>query len=129
MSVELGNRPLTPMVPNRRPFGTPVSSGRDDSSDGSHSPLSVTFDIEDRGLSTESAVFENLQWLFTSSELRAKTLDSPGGRRSSPDSIGSVTACCPFPSEPLQDSGGVAEGRSVLPEAEFDRAFLIIQVS
>lgn len=125
MVAEQEERPLTPMVPNNRPFGSPVSLGWDYSTDGSHSPPSATFDIEDRGLSPLSVGLEERQWLFTSSDHGAKSLDSPGQRPSSPDSLGSNTACCPFPSQPLQDSGAVPEGGSVLPEAEFNSAFLV----
>lgn len=57
-------RSLTPMVSNKRPFGRPVSLDSDYSGDRAISPLSLTFDIEDRASSPESVVLEEMQWFF-----------------------------------------------------------------
>ena len=97
LRAEAEERPLTPMVSNKRPFGKPVSLGSDYSNEGSISPQSLTFDIEDRALSPESIILEAIQWFFTSSERLTPSPDFHETRPSSPESFGSITAHCQLP--------------------------------
>uniref|UniRef100_A0A3Q1D0M7 Ankyrin 2 n=1 Tax=Amphiprion ocellaris TaxID=80972 RepID=A0A3Q1D0M7_AMPOC len=100
LKSEAEERPLTPMVSNRRPFGRPLSPGSDYSGDRSISPQSLTFDIEDRASSPESVIIESVHWLFTSSEHMSP--DFHDMRSWSPESAGSATACCP-PDSPVPE--------------------------
>ncbi|XP_028284793.1 uncharacterized protein LOC114450699 isoform X5 [Parambassis ranga] len=95
LTTEEEERPLTPMVSNKRPFGRPVSLNSDCSGDRSISPQSLTFEIEDRASSPESVILETMHWLFTSSE--HMTPDFSEMRPSSPESTGSITAYCQLP--------------------------------
>ncbi|XP_023804811.1 ankyrin-2 isoform X2 [Oryzias latipes] len=58
LTSESEERPLTPMISNKRPFGQPVSPGSDYSSERSVSPQWLTFDIDNRALSPESVILE-----------------------------------------------------------------------
>ncbi|CAN9509792.1 unnamed protein product [Ophioblennius macclurei] len=122
-------RPLTPMVSNRRPFGRPVSPGSDYSGERSISPKSLIFDIEDRTSSPESVTLETVYGLFSPSE--RGTPDLHETRLPSPDSTGSVSAGFPpdSPVPPTCDLIVIGECRS--PSAgsestysETDMAFL-----
>ncbi|XP_026186366.1 ankyrin-2b isoform X2 [Mastacembelus armatus] len=90
LNSEVEERPLTPMVSNKRPFGRPVSPGSDYSERGI-SPQSLSFDIEDRTSSPESVFLEPMHWLFRSSEHGIMSPDFHEIRSSSPESIGSIT--------------------------------------
>ncbi|KAM9717858.1 ankyrin-2b isoform 12-T12 [Menidia menidia] len=85
---ETEERPLTPMVSNRRPFGRPVSPGSDDSGTRAISPQSLSFDIEDRASSPESVILEMDQF-------SARDLDEM--RLPSPDPTVSISARCQLP--------------------------------
>ncbi|XP_042368568.1 ankyrin-2b isoform X1 [Plectropomus leopardus] len=88
-------RPLTPMVSNKRPFGGPVSLGSDYSGERSISPQSLTFDKEDRAASPESDILETIPYFFTSFEHVRPGLHEM--RPSSPESGGCITAHCKLP--------------------------------
>ncbi|XP_040886790.1 uncharacterized protein LOC121176783 isoform X3 [Toxotes jaculatrix] len=104
LALEAEERPLTPMVSNKRPFGRPVSPGSDYSSERSISPQSLTFDIEDRTSSPESVLLETEQLLFSSSEHVNLSPDFLEMRSSSPESRGSITAHCLLPPDsPVAD--------------------------
>lgn len=65
LAPEAEERPLTPMVPNKKPFGRPLSLSSDYSGERSISPLSLTFDTDDRASSPESVMFEATQYFYT----------------------------------------------------------------
>ncbi|XP_035531681.1 uncharacterized protein LOC118338487 isoform X3 [Morone saxatilis] len=119
---EAEERPLTPMVSNKRPFGRPVSLDSDYSGERSLSPQSLTFDIEDRASSPESVIFEEVQWFFTSSDHMTLSTDFHEMRPSSPESFGSITAYYP-PDSPVPQFRQVSESvttcrfRSLSPES------------
>nr|XP_043877084.1 ankyrin-2b isoform X1 [Solea senegalensis] len=103
---EAEERPLTPMVPNKRPFGRPLPLVSDYSSERSISPQSLTFDIEDRTSSPESIIAESQQWPCTSSENVTVSPDFHDMRSSSPESLGSITAHCQLPPDsPIPEFG------------------------
>uniref|UniRef100_A0A8C9YWT4 Ankyrin-2 n=1 Tax=Sander lucioperca TaxID=283035 RepID=A0A8C9YWT4_SANLU len=84
LTSEAEERPLTPMVSNKRPFGRPVSLGSDNSGERSISPQSLSFDIEDRA-----------------PEIM---------RRSSPQSSGCITAHCRLPPDsPIPEFRPISE--------------------
>ena len=110
LTAEAEERPLTPMVSNKRPFGKPVPLGRDYSDEGSISPQSLTFDLEDRALSPESIILEAIPWFFTSSERLTPSPDFHETRPSSPESFGSITAHCQLPPDsPVPEFRPVSE--------------------
>ena len=110
LTAEAEERPLTPMVSNKRPFGKPVSLGSDYSDEGSISPQSLTFDLEDRALSPESIILEAIPWFFTSSERLTPSPDFHETRPSSPESFGSITAHCQLPPDsPVPEFRPVSE--------------------
>uniref|UniRef100_A0A4W6E9F5 Ankyrin 2 n=1 Tax=Lates calcarifer TaxID=8187 RepID=A0A4W6E9F5_LATCA len=124
LTLETEERPLTPMISNKRPFGRPVSLGSDYSSERSISPQSLTFDIEDRTSSPESVILETKQWLFTSEHVTLSP-DFHEMRSSSPESIGSITAHCVLPPDSpipqfrqaVSESSMTCECRSSSPES------------
>ncbi|XP_044038915.1 ankyrin-2b isoform X22 [Siniperca chuatsi] len=87
LTPEAEERPLTPMVSNKRPFGTPVSLGSEYSGERYTSPQSNTFDIDDRASSPESVILETVQWFLTSSEHVTLSPDFDEMRPLSPESI------------------------------------------
>ena len=93
-AAETGERPLTPMVSNRRPFGRPISPRSEISSGGSISPQSLSFDIEDRASSPGSVVSE------TDSRLRSSEVGFDD-RGSSLESVASLTAHSQLSPDPL----------------------------
>ncbi|XP_041635160.1 ankyrin-2b isoform X1 [Cheilinus undulatus] len=68
LTTEAEERPLTPMISNKRPFGRPLSQGSDYSGERSISPELLLFDKDDRAMSPESVISETIQWFFISSE-------------------------------------------------------------
>ncbi|XP_047456969.1 ankyrin-2b isoform X1 [Mugil cephalus] len=116
LSSEAEERPLTPMISNKMPFGRPLSQCSDNSGEGSISPQSLTFDIENRALSPESVILENVHWLFTSSDHDFTDLHEL--RTSSPESIGSTTArCWPEFQHPADEPFTANEFKSFSPES------------
>ncbi|CAL8242057.1 unnamed protein product [Merluccius merluccius] len=104
-AAETGERPLTPMVSNRRPFGRPISPRSEISSGGSISPRSLyhelnfltpdsPLDIEDRASSPGSVVSE------TDSKLRSSEVGFDD-RCSSLESVASLTAHSQLSPDPL----------------------------
>ncbi|XP_029382689.1 ankyrin-2b isoform X2 [Echeneis naucrates] len=87
LTLQAEERPLAPMVSNKRPFGQPVSLDSDHSNERSTSPHSVIFDREERTSSPESINLETEQWIFTSSEHGSLFSDLNEMRLSSPKSI------------------------------------------
>ncbi|XP_029310379.1 ankyrin-2b isoform X2 [Cottoperca gobio] len=134
---ESEERPLTPMVSNKRPFGRPLSLGSDYSVERSISPQSLTFDIEERTSSPESAILETMQCFFESSEHVTLSPDFHEIRPSSLKSSGYVTAHCRLPLDsPITELGQVSESfttcqcRSSSPESvssdlEFETPLLL----
>ncbi|KAG7221512.1 hypothetical protein INR49_017168 [Caranx melampygus] len=120
---ESEERPLTPMVSNTRPFGPSVSRGSDYSSERSISPQLLSFDIEDRFSSPESAAVETEQWLFTSTERASPDLHEM--RSLSPKSMESVPANHLLPLDPhisefgqdIPEASVTCEYRSFSPES------------
>ncbi|XP_078020971.1 ankyrin-2b isoform X2 [Epinephelus lanceolatus] len=106
LTSEAEERPLTPMVSNKRPFGRPVSLSSDYSGERSISPQSFTFDIEDRAESPESAILKTMQGIFTSSEHVALFPDFHEMRPSSPESC---AHCRLSPDSPILEFEQVSE--------------------
>ncbi|XP_047184854.1 uncharacterized protein LOC124849618 [Scophthalmus maximus] len=127
LSSEAEERPLTPMVSNKKPFGRPVSLCSDYSSEIFISPQSLTFDIEDRTSSPESVILETKQWLFTCCETVTASPDFNDMRSSSHESIGSITAHWLLPPDSpipefrhaVSDSFMTCEYKSSSPESVF----------
>uniref|UniRef100_A0A3Q2U391 Ankyrin 2 n=1 Tax=Fundulus heteroclitus TaxID=8078 RepID=A0A3Q2U391_FUNHE len=117
-------RPLTPMVSNRRPFGRPMSLVSDYSDEQSMSPQALTFDMEDRAASPESIIAETVSWLFEPAHYATQGFHEV--RSLSPESVVSTTPCCWLPPDsPVQDSRQLpsesfpCEGLSSSPESHF----------
>ncbi|KAM3591010.1 uncharacterized protein V6R79_020521 [Siganus canaliculatus] len=110
LTSDTEERPLTPMVSNKQPFGRPVSIDSDYSGEGSISPQSLTFDIEDRASSPESVILEEAHWIFTSSDYVTSCPDFNENRPSSPDSTGSINANLRLPADsPVSEFTQVSE--------------------
>uniref|UniRef100_A0AAQ4QZF9 Ankyrin 2 n=1 Tax=Gasterosteus aculeatus aculeatus TaxID=481459 RepID=A0AAQ4QZF9_GASAC len=97
LTSEAEQRPLTPMISNKRPFGRPLSLGSDCSSERCISPQSLTFDIEDRALSPKSVILETTLCFFTSSERVTFPPYFHEMRPTSPESNSSINAHCWLP--------------------------------
>lgn len=64
LTSDAEERPLTPMVSNRKPFGSPVSPFSDYSGEQSMLPQALGFEMEDRASSPDSVIAETLYCFF-----------------------------------------------------------------
>ncbi|CAL9694533.1 unnamed protein product [Knipowitschia caucasica] len=87
IKTEPEERPLTPMIPNKTPFGRPVSSCSIYSNEASESTQALTFDIHHRASSPGYTRLEMFRWLFKSSEEAIFSEYKNESRPSSPESI------------------------------------------
>lgn len=102
-------RPLTPMVQNKKPFGRPLSLNSDYSGERSISPLLLTFDTDDRASSPESVVFEASPYFFPSFKHVSVSPDF-NERASSHDSVTCMTEFCRLPPDsPIPKFSGVSK--------------------
>ncbi|MEQ2276567.1 hypothetical protein XENORESO_016593, partial [Xenotaenia resolanae] len=135
LTSDAEERPLTPMVSNRRPFGRPVSPVSDYSSEQSMSPQSLTFDMEDRASSPESITAETTYWLYEPDHYDTHGFHEI--RSLSPESVVSTAPCCWLPPDsPVQDfrkfppEPFLCEGISSLPKPHSSQTeFEMVHVS